>query len=291
MLLYKKADAQAKKTLKETKRENWRTFCMSLNKNTPSKTVWQKVNSFKNRKQKIFIQTSVEEPWIEEFQRKLTPPYPLPQIFPPGETYNRDSQPEYLTKPFEFNELLKALKTNNSAPGKDHIQYSIIWNLPDSIKKVLLYIFNKIYCENQAIPNDWLEYIIVPVLKPEKPPGFADSYRPIALALRFLKTYERIIKNRLEFWMVKNGKFPKTQFGFRKQTSTQEVLANLVTDIQLGFTENKTTSAIFLDIQGAYDSIIYTVLVNKMRRLYLPEQFICNIYKPVSQPPVICQSH
>ena len=36
LINYKKADARAKKILKEEKRKNWQNFCMSLNKNTPS---------------------------------------------------------------------------------------------------------------------------------------------------------------------------------------------------------------------------------------------------------------
>ena len=128
------------------------------------------------------------------------------------------------------------------------------------------------------IPDDWYEYVVVPILKPGKPENIHTSYRPIALASCILKTYERLIKNRIEHWMEKNNKFPQSQYGFRKSTSTQEVIGNLITDIQLGFTNNESTTTIFLDIQGAYDNVNYSILAEKMNALGLPQQVIRHIY-------------
>ncbi|KAG5861918.1 hypothetical protein JTB14_010575 [Gonioctena quinquepunctata] len=50
LLEYKKQDATAKKTFKQSQRQSWRMYCGSLNRTTPMKDVWQKVNRFKNRR-------------------------------------------------------------------------------------------------------------------------------------------------------------------------------------------------------------------------------------------------
>ena len=126
-------------------------------------------------------------------------------------------------------------------------------NLPENAKHLLLDIFNNIFNSKFPVPEQWTEYIIVPILKSGKPANLSLSYRPIALALCVLKTYKRILKNRLEFWIEKKNKYPKTQFGFRKGHSVQEAIASLITDIQIGFTENQSTSAVFLDVKGVYD--------------------------------------
>ena len=142
----------------------------------------------------------------------------------------------------------------------------------------MLQIFNKIFSGIHPVPKEWRDYIVVPIIKPGKPCNLSTSYRPIALASCVLKTYERIIKNSLEFWLANANLLPKTQYGFRKGTSTQEVIANLISDIQLGFTKNQCTSAIFLDIHGAYDNVVYNILAEKMKKLGVPFKIIKNIY-------------
>ena len=78
--------------------------------------------------------------------------------------------------------------------------------------------------------------------------------------------------------MEKNCKFPKSQLGFRRGHSTQEVLAHLIMDIQIGFSEKQSTSALFIDIQGAYDNVNYEILTKKLATIGIPEELISNIY-------------
>ena len=276
LLSYKKADAEAKKIIKQSKREAWRNYCSSLNKNIPSKSIWTKLNNFKNRKQQNTHYVDINSDWITEFHTQLSPPFVVDKFN--QENNNLNNENSSLVLPFSNNELSRVLKQNNSsAPGKDCIQYSMLYHMPDSVKKKLLDIFNMIFHNTHEIPSDWTEYLVVPILKPGKQHNSATSYRPIALASCILKTYERIIKNRLEHWLEKHMKLPSTQYAFRKKCNTQEVLAYLVTDIQLNFSENKSTSTLFLDIQGAYDNVNLVILWTKMRQLNIPEQLIYNI--------------
>lgn len=278
LLSYKKADAQAKKLLKQTKRDSWRNFCSSLSKNVPITKVWQKLNSFKNRKQQNKQVTDLNSEWVTNFHIKLTQPYVSNNYVSTGQI-NLDNQNRFLVRPFGLGELERALKqTNSSAPGIDQVQYSMLFYLPQRIKSILLEIYNSIYSNLHPIPVDWTKYLIVPIIKPGKQPNLESSYRPISLASCILKTYERIIKNRLEFWLEKSKKIPKTQYGFRRKCSTQEVLAHLLTDIQLGFSSNKSTSALFLDIQGAYDNVDLQILWSKLDKLGIPTQIINNLY-------------
>ena len=151
-------------------------------------------------------------------------------------------------------------------------------NLPLESRKVLLTIFNNIWLHKEPIPSDWSKYIIIPILKPGKSPELPDSYRPIALASCVLKTYERLIKNRLEHYLEYNQLLPPTQFGFRRGKSTQENVAHLITDIQIAFSKNNSVSAAFIDIKGAYDNVNLNILTEKMSTLGIPKFFIENIY-------------
>ncbi|CAH1981464.1 unnamed protein product [Acanthoscelides obtectus] len=114
--------------------------------------------------------------------------------------------------------------------------------------------------------------IIILILKPGKPEQHQDSYRPIALASCVLKAYERLIKNRLAFYLEKNQLLPSSQYGFRKRRSTQELLIKLTTDIQIGFSNNTHTSVIFLDVMGAYDNVDLNILFNKIINIGLPKE-------------------
>ena len=89
-----------------------------------------------------------------------------------------------------------------------------------------------------------------------------------------MKTFERLIKNRLEHWLERNKLLPPSQFGFRQGRSTQEATSVLITDIQLAFTKNKTLTALFLDIKGAYDNVLLDVLAVKLLRVGIPKNIV-----------------
>lgn len=69
-----------------------------------------------------------------------------------------------------------------------------------------------------------------------------------------------MIKSRLEHWLENKNLLPKLQFGFRKGSSTLDNLASLISDIQIGFSRNESTSVLFLDITGAYDNVDCNIL-------------------------------
>ncbi|XP_023311923.1 uncharacterized protein LOC108915083 [Anoplophora glabripennis] len=280
---YKRLDALAKKTLKETKRQKWKEYCGSLNKNTPIKEVWSKLNQYKNRKKENRMPLNSEAIWIESFHCKLSPPwvnYKTTEIN--DENTNLDTSvidsSSHLLKVFTLPELNIALKQhNNTAPGKDNITYSMLAQLPENSKIELLEIYNTIWLLKAPIPSDWYEYIVIPQRKPGKPLEEADSYRPIALASCALKTYERLIKNRLEHWLEKNYLLARFQYGFRRGRSTNEALAILTNDIQISFTNNQSVMATFLDIKGAYDNVLIDRLTIKLNKLGIPPRITLHL--------------
>ncbi|KAG5884009.1 putative RNA-directed DNA polymerase from transposon X-element, partial [Gonioctena quinquepunctata] len=215
LLEYKKQDATAKKTFKQSQRQSWRMYCESLNRTTPMKDVWQKVNRFKNRRLGNTTRMDPEAEWVEKFHHKIAPntanTAPISQV---TETAMGNHS---LSKNFEMWELNRALKqTSNTAPGKDNITYSMLYHLPEGLKKSLLNIFNRIWNNEIAIPTEWKDYLVIPILKHGKPKEEENSYRPISLASCILKTFERMLKNRLEHWLEHHTKLPASQYGFRR---------------------------------------------------------------------------
>lgn len=283
-LNYKKQDAVSKKVTREAKRNEWKKYCSSLSKSVPLKTVWERLNRFKNAKIPKFPPISKDQIWLPLFLQQITPDWV--QI-PPKEILANVAREEqvqeddqYLLNPFTLLELNNTLKNlSNSSPGKDNIHYPMLSNLLPAAKNTLLGLFNGMWCADSDPPRDWLEYIIILVLKPNKNRGSADSYRPIALSSCVLKTYEKLIKTRLEFWLESKKLLPASQFGFRKGKDTNEAICHLVTDINLAFSKMKYLSAVFIDIKGAFDNVNLDILAKKMRDFGLPSKVICNTLK------------
>lgn len=120
---------------------------------------------------------------------------------------------------FTKTELNKASKKlGKSSPGTDQICYSMLENLSDKGKDVLS-MSNKIWM-NSRIPRTWKESIIIPIRKPGKDPHVANNYRLIALTSQMGKTMERMINDRLTYWMEHKGLMQHYQSGFRKGCGT-----------------------------------------------------------------------
>ena len=88
------------------------------------KEIWKKVNCYKNRQQENKNIISLDDPWIEDFSRNLTPYYVENQMS--QDLATEDENEPYLTKSFHIQELNRTIKiNNNSAPGKDNIVLEI----------------------------------------------------------------------------------------------------------------------------------------------------------------------
>lgn len=98
-------------------------------------------------------------------------------------------------------------------------------------------------------------------------PSSPDSYRSISLTSCLCKLLERIINKRLKWYIDKNRLLPKFQTGFRNGCSTYDNLIRLGTAINTWFNDKKTTTAVFLNLEKAYDNTWITGLIYKISKL------------------------
>lgn len=141
LLLYKNIDANSKKVLKNCKRESWKKFCFSLNKNTPMTLIWKNVNRYRNYL-KPTKRNKISSHLLEEISDNLCPCWSIVQI-PSNHFTTHLNHP--LSQPFSRVELDRVLKNNDqSTPGKDNLHYSMLYNLGNEAKDVFLKIINRI---------------------------------------------------------------------------------------------------------------------------------------------------
>ncbi|GFS14749.1 RNA-directed DNA polymerase from mobile element jockey [Elysia marginata] len=102
--------------------------------------------------------------------------------------------------------------------------------------------------------------------KPQKgkPSGLARSYRPISLISCIGKLAERMVNNRLYWYLEKSNTPNQHQAGFKMGGCTEDQLFILAQDIQNGF-----TVTIFVELQQAYDTVLRKGLLKKIANLAL----------------------
>lgn len=159
----------------------------------------------------------------------------------------------YLNRPFIRSELKAALrKKKSTAPGSDHIHYTILKKLPPESKIQLLNLINKSWSDG-VLPDSWKEVTIIPILKPYKDKSNAASYRPISLTSAICKVMETMVANILKYHLEENHLLAPTQSGFRNNRSTLDQLTRLESVINSAFATNQTVTAVFLDLEKAFD--------------------------------------
>ncbi|XP_044745203.1 uncharacterized protein LOC123307066 [Coccinella septempunctata] len=119
-------------------------------------------------------------------------------------------------------------------------------HLPPSAKSDLIQIYNNCL-RSGSIPEDFQNVLILPILKKSKPPNLPSSYRPIALSPCIVKILETMIKNRIEHKI-------EERIGY----------------IYTAFAQGKKVIAVFLDIKGAYDHVIPSVLQKDLEDACVP---------------------
>ncbi|GFW39906.1 probable RNA-directed DNA polymerase from transposon X-element [Trichonephila clavipes] len=124
------------------------------------------------------------------------------------------------------------------------------------------------------LTDNWKEAIIFPIKKPGKDFRLASSYRPISLLSTIGKLTESIILHRLKNFINENNILNPNQYGFTNKLSTLHPLLRLTENISEGFQKKKSTGAVFLDIQKAFDHVWINGLTFKLITFKIPHPLI-----------------
>ncbi|KAJ0171825.1 hypothetical protein K1T71_012588 [Dendrolimus kikuchii] len=280
-VVFQKTAARTKRFLRKKKMDGWRYFCESLAPRTPTNLIWKKIKGFRKSQVDNNINSNDSTLWLPTFFSKLAPPFVPHEACLPTTPSTPSSDSDSMNSIFTFAELSCVLDhVHDSTPGVDGIPYSFITKSSKATKLYFLDLINNFFATGR-VPDTWKTQLIVPILKPGKPPLDHNSYRPIALSSVLCKIMEHLLKNRLE-WMVENrGLIARSQYGFRKGMGTIDSLSLLTSDIRLAFSKNEHVVGAFLDITAAYDNVDLPLLRQKLQKLSIPERIItiiCNMF-------------
>jgi hypothetical protein len=170
----------------------------------------------------------------------------------------------------EVKSSIKKLRPRK-APGYDYITAELLQHLPRKCLVFITTLFNSVMrlC---YYPYQWKFSEIQMIPKPGKPLEAVSSYRPISLLPILSKVFERLLINRMKPFVDEMNLLPDHQFGFRNGHSTIEQLHRVVHIITDCLETKKYCSAVFLDIQQAFDKVWHIGLLYKIKQT-LPHHF------------------
>ena len=275
IITYKRRNSIKQRTYKNARRISWKQYVSTLTNKTPTRKVWEKIKKIEGKYNPkplpILIDngTQVESPtdvanlfanYYSEIssqnQATKTKTKCKKRKVEPDEEYNN---------PFDMSELTDVihLLKDNKSPGEDFIENIMIKKLPQKTIQFMLNLFNKIWTTKE-IPPQWKTSIIIPILKHGKQSTIISNYRPIALNSCICKVMERMVNTRLTWYLERNERLSTQQFGFRKNRSTIEPIAQLTTQILNGFMNKQITIAISFDIQKAFDTLNQDLVIDNL---------------------------
>ncbi|GFV15996.1 RNA-directed DNA polymerase from mobile element jockey [Trichonephila clavipes] len=186
-----------------------------------------------------------------------------------------DNPPTTSLAPTNTDEVINYIKKlkNNKAPGLDNINNKMIKNFTFKTIFILTQLINKIL-KLRHFPRNWKTAIVFPIHKPGKNKKSPDSYRPISLLSSLSKIAEHIILLRVNQFINNTNFLNPNQYGFTKQLSTYHPLLRLTEQISAGFQRGRSTGAVFLDIEKAFDRVWISGLIYKLITYNFPAPLI-----------------
>ena len=270
--LYRKLKAKARRTFNTSRRNSWRNFVSKLNSHTTINKVWNAIKKIKGKHTNkrfhhlkvnnttITDTTDISNTIANSMSKNSSTKHVSAQFI---NVKNREERKrvnftsdntEIYNNIFSIDELKHSLsKSHDTAVGPDEIHYQILKHLPENSLKCLLAIFNKIW-KSGNFPKSWKEATIIPIPKPGKDHSDPSNYRPIALTSCICKTMERMINDRLVWFLESQNLLADIQCGFRSQRSTLDHLVKLESFIRDAFINKEHAVSIFFDLEKAYDT-------------------------------------
>ena len=160
-------------------------------------------------------------------------------------------------------EIIKSLKSKDST-GNDKISSKLLKQLAPTIHSILRLIINQSI--NTGIFPEQLKLAIVkPLFKNKGENCLFGNYRPISLLSTISKVFERVVFNQLYAYMDSNSLFLNSQYGFRKNHSTEQASLEFVDRIAKDIEAKKVPLSVFIDLSKAFDTLDHEILLKKLK--------------------------
>lgn len=272
LLTIRRERAHYKKMMLTSKLRAWRSLCTKQHATFG--------HAFQFGHGKVFTPHKILAEWGANFQDQRTAMRKLTEHhFPQGSDASQRLLPP-LTRDIDVTgaELEAALYTLNAnkAPGPDAIDLRTLRKVHETDRRTLR-LWTRACVRLGYFPEVLREGEVVYFQKKGKDPTHPDSYRPICLLPTMGKVLEKIIQRRLVHHLETTKGFSDSQHGFREARSCETAHDKLYTTIRTNRDAGKYTSVLSIDIKGAFDSVNWTQVVERLVQLQSPASLIHTI--------------
>jgi len=160
------------------------------------------------------------------------------------------------------------------APGPDGIPNIMLTKCTALLSDSLLSIFEAMF-KRTMMYKPWKTFTTVVLRKPGKPRYDTPKvYRPIALLNMMWKVLTAIVADQLTFAMEKHQLLLANHFRGRPGCTTTDTMHLLANTIKASWRAGKVTSALFLDIEGAFPNAVLSHLEHNLRKRCIPSKIV-----------------
>ena len=169
-------------------------------------------------------------------------------------------------QPTDQNEIKRIISQlpNKGSSGYDNISNKLLKCINDEISKPLCELFNASLEQGIFPSNMKLSEVIL--LHKGKSRDAAENYRPTSLLITISKVLEKLVYKRVYSFLDSNGSLYTSQYGFRSNHSTDNVVTELLGEVLKNLENKRYTLAIFLDLSKAFDTLEHEVVIKKLAR-------------------------
>lgn len=153
----------------------------------------------------------------------------------------------------------------NKSAGYDEISGIFLKDGAEVLFKPILEMVN-LSIKTSIFPNDCKVAKLTPLYKKGSKTD-PKNYRPISLLPLLSKVFEKVINQQTQAFLDQNSILYTYQSGFRAKYSTDSCLSLLNDKILKGFDEGLLTGMILIDLQKAFDTIDFKILLKKMEHV------------------------
>ena len=145
----------------------------------------------------------------------------------------------------------------------DGIPPKLLLKIVEQISIPLATVFN-LSLEEGIVPLEWKEANIIPLFK-KGSRNKSENYRPVSLTSVICKLLERLIKDHLVDFLVKNKLINPSQHGFLKARSCLTNMLCFLEDVTKWLDEGSPVDIIYLDFKKAFDTVPHQRLLLKLK--------------------------
>ena len=256
------------------------------------KQYWRLIDELKGSEKKDCDMPISPLTWQSHFQKLNTPKSEFKQRIK-----LLDEKLKVLEKKASFTELdMKISETeiasaiseikSNKSPGLDNISNNMLKCSQTYIIPGLLKLFNNCLTFGNY-PEPWTKGYITPIHKGGEASD-PNNYRGITITNCLGKLFNKILDNRLNKFLEKNGIINSCQLGFTKKAGTSDHMFILKTIIdKYCKTKEGRVYACFVDFQKAFDTVIHTGIKIKLLQNGISTHFY-NIIKSMYSQSKSC---